>query len=138
MRPALVIAVKDLRERIRDRSALILGILAPLGLATIFSLLLPSADTAFRADYAFVDLDDSAVSAAFLSGPLAGLEEAGLAGVVVLGDEEAARAAIEADEVDAARRLIASANGGAERHEGRMIERMHVEQAQALLAKARC
>ena len=26
---------------------------------------------------------------------------------------------------------------GAERHEGRMIERMHVEQAQALIAKAR-
>ncbi len=102
MRPALVIAAKDLRERIRDRSALILGILAPLGLATIFSLLLPSADTAFRADYAFVDLDDSAVSAAFLSGPLAGLEEAGIAGVVVLDDEDAARTPIEADEVDAA------------------------------------
>ncbi len=102
MRPALVIAAKDLRERIRDRSALILGILAPLGLATIFSLLLPSADTAFRADYAFVDLDDSPVSAAFLSGPLAGLEEAGIAGVVVLDDEDAARTAIEADEVDAA------------------------------------
>ena len=41
------------------------------------------------------------------------------------------------DEVEAARRLVAAANGGAERHEGRMIERMHVEQAQALIAKAR-
>ena len=41
------------------------------------------------------------------------------------------------DEVDAARRLIAAATGGAERHEGRMIERMHVEQAEALLARAR-
>jgi len=40
-------------------------------------------------------------------------------------------------EVEAARRLIAAATGGAERHEGEMIERMHVEQARRLLAKAR-
>ena len=40
-------------------------------------------------------------------------------------------------ELDAARRLIAAATGGAERHEGRMIEAMHVEQAHALIAKAR-
>jgi (3S)-malyl-CoA thioesterase len=42
----------------------------------------------------------------------------------------------EAD-VDSARRLIAEASGGAERFEGRMIEAMHVEQARAILAKAR-
>ncbi|MFL6846636.1 MAG: HpcH/HpaI aldolase/citrate lyase family protein [Allosphingosinicella sp.] len=41
------------------------------------------------------------------------------------------------EEVDSARRLIAAATGGAERHEGEMIERMHVEQARRLLAKAR-
>jgi (3S)-malyl-CoA thioesterase len=40
-------------------------------------------------------------------------------------------------EVEAARRLIAAATGGAERYEGEMIERMHVEQARWLLAKAR-
>jgi (3S)-malyl-CoA thioesterase len=39
-------------------------------------------------------------------------------------------------EIEAARRLIAAATGGAERHEGRMIEAMHVAQARALLAKA--
>jgi len=39
-------------------------------------------------------------------------------------------------EVAAAQRLIAAATGGAERYEGRMIEAMHVAQAQALLAKA--
>lgn len=41
------------------------------------------------------------------------------------------------DEVEAARRLIAEATGGAERFEGRMIEAMHVDQARAMLAKAR-
>jgi (3S)-malyl-CoA thioesterase len=40
------------------------------------------------------------------------------------------------EELDAARRLIAAATGGAERHEGAMIEAMHVEQAKALIARA--
>jgi (3S)-malyl-CoA thioesterase len=42
-----------------------------------------------------------------------------------------------ADELDAARRLVEAATGGAERHEGRMIESLHVEAARALLARAR-
>jgi (3S)-malyl-CoA thioesterase len=40
-------------------------------------------------------------------------------------------------EMEAAIRLIAAATGGAERFEGRMIETLHVEQARAVLAKAR-
>jgi citrate lyase subunit beta/citryl-CoA lyase len=40
-------------------------------------------------------------------------------------------------EIEAARRLIEAATGGAERHEGRMIEAMHLRQARALIAKAR-
>jgi (3S)-malyl-CoA thioesterase len=42
-----------------------------------------------------------------------------------------------ADEVQAARRLIQAANGGAERYEGEMIEHMHVEQARFVLARSR-
>jgi citrate lyase subunit beta/citryl-CoA lyase len=42
-----------------------------------------------------------------------------------------------AADLDGARRLIEAATGGAERHEGRMIEAMHVEQAHRLIAKAR-
>lgn len=38
-------------------------------------------------------------------------------------------------ELDAARRLVEAASGGAERHEGQMIEQMHVDQARALLAR---
>src|SRR3546814_2742880 len=38
--------------------------------------------------------------------------------------------------VDAAYRLVAAANGGAERFEGRMIEAMHVADARALIARA--
>ena len=36
MRGALHIALKDLRLRVRDRSAFIWGIVAPLGLAIVF------------------------------------------------------------------------------------------------------
>ncbi|HYE27202.1 MAG TPA: CoA ester lyase [Allosphingosinicella sp.] len=43
----------------------------------------------------------------------------------------------DAAEVAAARRLLAAATGGAERFEGEMIERMHVDQARWVLAKAR-
>jgi len=41
------------------------------------------------------------------------------------------------EEVEAAARLVEAATGGAERFEGRMIETLHVEQARAILAKAR-
>jgi citrate lyase subunit beta/citryl-CoA lyase len=41
------------------------------------------------------------------------------------------------EEIAEARRLIAEANGGAERFEGRMIEAMHVAHAHNVLAKAR-
>lgn len=41
------------------------------------------------------------------------------------------------EELAAAQALIASASGGAERHEGRMIEEMHVEQARRLVARGR-
>lgn len=41
------------------------------------------------------------------------------------------------EEVEAAKRLLAAATGGAQRFEGEMIERMHVEQARRLLARAR-
>lgn len=42
----------------------------------------------------------------------------------------------DADELEAARSLVAAFQGGAQRHEGAMIEAMHVEQAKALLARA--
>ncbi|HMC92637.1 MAG TPA: CoA ester lyase [Allosphingosinicella sp.] len=52
---------------------------------------------------------------------------------------EAAHRAFGPSEADiaAAERLIAAASGGAERYEGEMIEKMHVDQARFLLARAR-
>ena len=40
MRPALLLAAKDLRQRLRDRSLFIFGALVPFALTFIFDLLL--------------------------------------------------------------------------------------------------
>jgi len=71
MGPAWTIARKDLKQRLRDRSAYILGIAAPLGLAAIFGFVLnPLSDFTFSARYAVVDLDQGPVSEAFTDGVL--------------------------------------------------------------------
>jgi len=66
VRKIWTIAAKDLRLRLRDRSALIVGIIAPLGLAAIFSSIFnPIEDFDFSATYAVVDEDRGPVAAQF-------------------------------------------------------------------------
>lgn len=66
MRRALAIAAKDLRLRIRDRSAFIIGFLVPFGLAGIFSLTLANVDEdSFSATYAVVDRDGGDLATGF-------------------------------------------------------------------------
>lgn len=101
MRAALVIAVKDLRQKVRDRSVLLMAVLAPLGLAVLFSTMLPDQDT-FHTTYAVVDLDGGQVARGLVEGPLAGLEEAKVATLVPTATEAEARAAVDAGDVAAA------------------------------------
>ena len=66
MRAALVIVAKDLRQHLRDRSALLIAIVVPLALASIFGLTLrdvTSGDVTF--EYAVVDLDRGQVAQGF-------------------------------------------------------------------------
>lgn len=71
MGAAWTIARKDLKQRLRDRSAYIIGIIAPLGLALIFGFVLnPISDFRFSARYAVVDLDQGPVSALFVDNVL--------------------------------------------------------------------
>lgn len=67
MRRALAIAAKDLRLRIRDRSAFIIGFLVPFGLAGIFSLTLADVDDQgdLSVTFAVVDLDREELSTGF-------------------------------------------------------------------------
>ncbi|MGB9357208.1 MAG: ABC transporter permease [Acidimicrobiia bacterium] len=102
MHAALTIAAKDLTERLRDRSAIVLAIVVPLGLAFIMNLTLgPITEQAFSTDVAVADADGGAVSQAF-SGMLSEIEEAGFITVSESPSEAAARAMIDADEVSTA------------------------------------
>lgn len=67
MGAAWTIARKDLKLRLRDRSAYIIGIVAPLDLALVFGFVLnPISDFTFTARYAVADLDRGPVSALFV------------------------------------------------------------------------
>lgn len=101
MSAALVIAAKDLRQKLRDRSVLLMAVMAPLGLAFLFSTMIPDQDT-FHTTYAVVDLDGGEVARGLVDGPLAGLEAAGVADLVTKATEADARAAVDAGDVAAA------------------------------------
>jgi ABC-2 type transport system permease protein len=99
---SLRIAAKDLRLRIRDRSAFILGILAPLVLSYIFFLVFGPATSSqgLGLEYGVVDEDQSEVSTSFTSV----LESAAAEGVLELSvfeDQAAADGALEEGDVDA-------------------------------------
>ena len=79
MRTAFLIARKDLRQRARDRSAFIFGIIAPLGLAILFGFIMnPLSNAEFHAEYVIVDLDGGPIAEAF-GETLDGIEEGGIA-----------------------------------------------------------
>ena len=101
MRAALVIAAKDLRQKLRDRSVLLMAVAAPLGLAFLFSTMIPSQES-FHTTYAVVDLDRGEIARGLVDGPLAGLAAAGVATLVPTATEAEARAAVEAKDVAAA------------------------------------
>src|SRR4029453_1367596 len=68
--PILLAAGKDLRQRLRDRSALVIAFVAPFVLASIIGLAF-GADSAFKATYAVADADRGPVAAGFTDGVLA-------------------------------------------------------------------
>lgn len=75
MRTAFLIARKDLRLRLRDRSAVIYGVIAPLGLAFLFSMIMnPIQSSKFETTYVVVDYDKGPIAQAF-SEVLDGLQE---------------------------------------------------------------
>ncbi len=102
MRAALLIAGKDLRLRVRDRSAFILGILAPLVLAYIFYLVFGPAATGqgLSLEYGVVDEDASEISAAFVS-VLEAAEADEVLTLETFPDRDAADGGLEDGAVDA-------------------------------------
>jgi ABC-2 type transport system permease protein len=101
MRTALLIAAKDLRQRLRDRSVLIFAVIAPAGLAAIFSLLLGGV-TEFHPRYAVADLDGGPMATALVDDLLGSLVDAGVAELEPASSEAEARAWVEDGRTDAA------------------------------------
>jgi len=101
MRAALAIAAKDLRQKVRDRSAIILSVVAPLMLAFLFSMMIPAGSNTFAATYAVVDLDGGPIARALVDGPLANLGPIGIT-VVTAGTNAEARAKVADGSADAA------------------------------------
>ena len=64
MGAVLAIALKDLRQRLRDRSAIVLGVVAPLVVAGLISVAFGPAGS-LHADVAVVDLDKGPVATGF-------------------------------------------------------------------------
>ncbi|HET9558852.1 MAG TPA: ABC transporter permease, partial [Actinomycetota bacterium] len=100
LRTTLLVAGKDLRQRLRDRSALVIAFIAPFVLASIIGLAF-GGDSAFRATYAVADADRGPVAAGFSDGVLA---SPGLADLLTVRkvDPGEARALVDRGEVDAA------------------------------------
>jgi ABC-2 type transport system permease protein len=100
LRATLLIAGKDLRQRLRDRSGLVIAFVAPFLLAAIIGLAF-GGGFRFRATYAVADGDRGPLAARFVDGVLAG---PGLAEVVTLRrvDEAQARNLVDRGEADAA------------------------------------
>jgi ABC-2 type transport system permease protein len=101
MRTAILIAAKDLRQRLRDRSVIVFAVVAPLGLAVIFSQLLAGV-TEFRVTYAVADMDGAGLARTFRTDVLGSLAQSGLATIDDVATEQAARAAVDGGEADAA------------------------------------
>ena len=73
MNTAWIIAKKDLKQRLRDRSAYIIGVVAPLGLALVFGFVLnPLSGFEFEGRYAVADLDRGPVARLFVEDVLGG------------------------------------------------------------------
>ncbi len=98
MNAAWTIAGKDLKQRVRDRSALIVGIVAPLALAAIFSFVFnPIDDFEFSAQYVVVDQDGGPAARLFIDQVLGGMTGDGTIEVEELATVEEARTLVDVE-----------------------------------------
>ncbi|HVL64757.1 MAG TPA: ABC transporter permease [Actinomycetota bacterium] len=102
MRAAVVIALKDLRRALRDRSALGVAVVAPLALAFVLSTVLGGGDLdALEVRLAFVDQDGGEQAEVFRREALGAVEEQGFLRVTDVASQEGRRLVAE-DRVAAA------------------------------------
>lgn len=101
VRAAFTIAGKDLRQRLRDRSVIVLGVIAPLALALIFNLIMGDLDAdSFELNYGIVDEDGGEVAAQLVEG-LQAMEAEGII-TLASGSREEIESSIESGALAAA------------------------------------
>jgi ABC-2 type transport system permease protein len=102
MRATLIIAAKDLRQRLRDRSALVIGLVLPMALAILFNLIFGSAAVPRPFRYVVADLDRGAIAQSFLVDVLQPVERQGIVKLSTATTADEARRLVDAGTVDAA------------------------------------
>ena len=93
---ALVIARRILRQRVRDRSAIMFAVVTPLGLALAFSVLIPNDFQTFHTRFVIVDHDGGPAAGQLISDGFGALSRAGVAEVDTIATDAQARAELEA------------------------------------------
>jgi ABC-2 type transport system permease protein len=101
MRSALVITLRILRQRLRDRSAIIFAVVTPLGLALAFSALIPNDFQSFHTTYTVVDQDGGHLSQVLVDDVLGQLVQADVADLKMMDSEADAIAEVKADRASA-------------------------------------
>ncbi len=117
LRSLLTVSALELRTRVRDRTALIIAIIAPVAMATLFGVALGGDDPPLRATVGIVDLDGGEFPAGVRREVMASTE---LDGVLTLRDlpgREQAQSALDAGDIGAA--IIFPAGFSAECRRGR-------------------
>ena len=103
MRVALVIAGKDLRQRLRDRSAIAVALVAPLVLASIFGLVLHDVGMGkLNSRYALASADRGAIAQQFAGHVVEAVTTSGMGTVERQATVGQARALVEEKKVAAA------------------------------------
>lgn len=96
-----IIAGRILRQRIRDRSALLFAVVTPLGLALAFAFLIPNDFKDFHTRFVIVDLDGGPSAVHLADEAFASIADAGIADVARASSEAEARAILEAGDAGA-------------------------------------
>lgn len=95
MRNTLTIAGKDLRLRLRDRSAVVVGVIAPLGLALIFNLVLGDvAEGSIDLNYGVLNQDQGDTAAQFVAA-MQDADQAGMLNITELSSRHDAETAVK-------------------------------------------
>ncbi|HCU96975.1 MAG TPA: ABC transporter [Actinobacteria bacterium] len=102
MRAALLIAGKDLRQRLRDASAILMAVVLPLALAAVLSVTLGRAVEVSRIPVAVADLDHGSMAQAFRQQVLGPVQRHGLIRLATAPTMAQARRLVDRGTVQAA------------------------------------